>query len=256
MRLLKYSDVPCRSRGALPPCAGRVSGRPGRAGRLHASTVGFTLIELLVTITIIGVLAAILLPTLAGVQESSRSAKCVSNLRQIGSAMALYANDNNGCYPPLLGANQVNWDSAAINPYLPERPGTRQSILFICPDANYTGDVNSDLSRTYSATECMVGLNSNWSAGNNRSDFVGMAKTLVLFDARQSGSNRYSQEEVTWTDITNSQDLQPNRTTSTYIDFRHRNAFHGLFADGHVDTISRAAAPALITKSMWTGSNR
>jgi prepilin-type N-terminal cleavage/methylation domain-containing protein len=59
----------------------------------------FTLIELLVVIAIVGLLAALLLPALAAAQERGRRAGCISNLRQIGIAIELYAPDNSGRIP-------------------------------------------------------------------------------------------------------------------------------------------------------------
>ncbi|RRJ94854.1 DUF1559 domain-containing protein [Opitutaceae bacterium TAV4] len=56
----------------------------------------FTLIELLTVIAIIGILAAIIIPTVGKVRDSARAAQCLSNLRQMGLAARLYAEDTNG----------------------------------------------------------------------------------------------------------------------------------------------------------------
>ena len=54
---------------------------------------GFTLIELLVVIAIIAIIAAILFPVFAGARDKARQAACFANLRQIGQALHLYAQD-------------------------------------------------------------------------------------------------------------------------------------------------------------------
>jgi prepilin-type N-terminal cleavage/methylation domain-containing protein/prepilin-type processing-associated H-X9-DG protein len=60
----------------------------------------FTLIELLVVIAIIAILAAILFPVFAQAREAARKATCQSNLKQIGSAIMMYVQDYDECYPP------------------------------------------------------------------------------------------------------------------------------------------------------------
>ncbi len=71
---------------------------------------GFTLIELLTVIAIIGILAAILIPTVGKVRESAKRSKCMSNVRQITMALISQANQDRRQRFPAYRAGNWAWD--------------------------------------------------------------------------------------------------------------------------------------------------
>lgn len=115
--------------------------------RGRAASRAFTLIELLVVVAIIAIIAAILFPVFAQAREKARSIACLSNCRQIGTALYIYVQDYDEKYPqehPATG-NPVVDDSNAqlekidygspldkILPYVAGKDSSKIQ-LFICP---------------------------------------------------------------------------------------------------------------------------
>lgn len=83
----------------------------------------FTLIELLTVIGVIGVLAAILIPAISKVREKANAAEAVNNIRQIGAAALLYANEHEGKIPGRGNDDTTNGMglAGALYPYLESR---------------------------------------------------------------------------------------------------------------------------------------
>jgi len=112
---------------------------------LRATSQAFTLIELLVVIAIIAIIAAFLFPVFAGAREKGRQAACLSNMRQIGTAINLYLQDHDEAFPTSGyiasegGSPCVLGVDRAIAPY------TRSAEIWRCP----TNPKASDLGKIW-----------------------------------------------------------------------------------------------------------
>ena len=101
----------------------------------HRPHRGFTLIELLVVIAIIAILASLLLPALSKGKQMARQSYCLNNMKQIGLAMLLYADQYNGCAPrAYAGPGDPLW-WALLAPMFAQVKGNdyQKTKIYSCP---------------------------------------------------------------------------------------------------------------------------
>lgn len=202
----------------------------GRFGR------AFTLIELLVVIAIIGVLASLLLPALGRTKDQGRNTVCVSQLRQLGIATRLYADDSNNRLPsaellPTLPVDPTNPLPRICDVLGPEvgksSGGTNSSAVFKCP-----ADSEGRFAAEGSSYEWNIGLN------GHRMDETTTEKGDIILQFWVSG--QVGPAQTTNFSIHLTFDPSTTPLLTDYDDFHPRSTASGknvVFMDDHVKAL-------------------
>lgn len=141
-----------------------------------SSRKGFTLIELMIVIAIIAILAAILVPNFIRARAQGQLTSCKSNLKNIGTALEMYATDNLGRYPREGVEEKLTSDVGGQQAYLKDIPR--------CPSAGkstyaYIATQNPDVYTLYCS-------GSNHTAAGCQENFPGFSAACGLVENEQA----------------------------------------------------------------------
>jgi prepilin-type N-terminal cleavage/methylation domain-containing protein/prepilin-type processing-associated H-X9-DG protein len=220
--------------------------------KAKGSEEGFTLVELLVTIAVIGVLAGLLLPALAGAAGKAKRVTCFNGMRQWALGTRLYANDNDGilpreeaidgpnswdmttfdsnkdvwynCVPAELGVNSVSQYALSVATQME----FYKDRLFTCPSANFD-PVASQTYPNFSISMNSKLINGDTNVSFNLVEDHNASLTAMFVDSGVPGEPKFYKYQSTYNG-------QPKAFASRFSG-RHGRAGNIAFFDGHVQTM-------------------
>jgi prepilin-type N-terminal cleavage/methylation domain-containing protein/prepilin-type processing-associated H-X9-DG protein len=198
----------------------------------------FTLIELLVVVAIIAILASLLLPALASAKGKSQAARCLNNLKQLGLATLMYAQDYRNAVQIDAPLNPgVTWGSI-----LSTNQNLKALDLFVCP--TYSPRRFTNWFKTY-------GVRQDPPPENTEGDFgeILAVETITrpvdylhLADTTSRGRQGIGAEQYYFF----------RADTEMEVHARHSQKANGLFLDGHVEACGRTRLEGLGITGLFT----
>ena len=231
---------------------------------------GFTLIELLVVIAIIAILAAILFPVFAQAKDAAKKTACLSNLKNMGTAFALYLGDSDGVYPS-CDNDKAKITGRPPEPETPEadgpperdwtitiQPYVKNFDILRCPSDGSLKPIdpkNPDLTREYRSSYTVNG----WAEYDLTENAVNRPATWILLAERNNKALGpktwwmfywWAWQPGVWPPAA-TPDPMPNASKELALD-RHAKSPNWLFGDGHVKSAPLSALwRAGVVNAFW-----
>jgi len=205
---------------------------------LSTRSKGFTLIELLVVIAIIAILAAILFPVFAKAREKARQTNCLSNVKQIGLSMMMYAEDYDECYMVVNHSTGYDW-------FPPLYPYVKNRQIFRCPSYRAAA----------SEPDSDYVLNGLFAHGTSMAQIDEPAGQITIAERAaglgESGYHPWPDSGGDWDDLGTYSELESHIATE-----RHNNGSNYGFADGHAKWLNWNATIATPLPGMHNPERR
>jgi prepilin-type processing-associated H-X9-DG protein/prepilin-type N-terminal cleavage/methylation domain-containing protein len=221
-----------------------------------AEVSAFTLVELLVVVAVLAVLAALAIPAIAAAQERSQAVSCSGHMRQLGAAILLYTQDNQGRFPRSshsAAANREPGWAASIAPYLGAQPAEANAAWvnreFGCPGNSgaSTGAYSYGLNVFFelSQGDSYLGRPSTW---RRLAQVPSPARTILLAESAAAAGGMAPDHFMChqWSGV--------GAARHAVAHDRHAGKSNFLFVDGHVEALPVEATFNSRDENRWNPS--
>lgn len=222
---------------------------------------GSSLIQILICVAIIGLLASLLMPFFETALKNARSAKCVSNLRQLWHAGMLFAQEHNGRFCSLnIDKSENDAKSPGFREYLGYSSMLYKETAYSCPQAQRSEVAGGGyMFRSYGINRLTV---ANWAPADSGATVVNGAlehvlnvphpsKTLYLAD----GVPNIESKTATTSGKGVNYFTNINSSNGTSANFIHADCLNAVFVDGHVSALRREDMAKPQGNALWGGND-